>query len=301
MAAAQLQFDDHPVQPPGNALETIGLVPNGVRGGGRALTTRQNNEVGHHDHHHHHTHVDMIDIKCDSRGMLVTVEFSGPFDGIIYSKGHFGKSRCRYVEPGSGRSSYTFTIPLNDCGTTPSGGFGRTVDNVIEIWDTARKISCATTERKEKTVIFKPFVVDMLEVVNVPVSTGNVNCWMDIRRGEYPNVIKIGETLTILVYLKDEENLYDLRVRDCWAYDGEDYESPETNKLQLTDTEGCPKKQKLIHFWRRTYQTGKSGASVIAFNNITAFKFPDKMQVFLTCNIETVLGLRKWIVHRLTT
>jgi hypothetical protein len=59
---------------------------------------------------------------------------------------------------------------------------------VQEIWDTARKISCATTDRKEKTVIFQPFVVDMLEVVTVPVSTGTVDCWMDIQRGEFPNV-----------------------------------------------------------------------------------------------------------------
>jgi hypothetical protein len=54
-------------------------------------------------------------------------------------------------------------------------------------------------------------------------------------------IIKIGETLTILVYIKDNEKLYDIRVRDCWAYDGEDYESRDTHKLQLTDTEGCPK------------------------------------------------------------
>jgi hypothetical protein len=54
-------------------------------------------------------------------------------------------------------------------------------------------------------------------------------------------IIKIGETLTILVYIKDNENQYDISVRDCWAYDGEDYESPDTHKLQLTDTEGCPR------------------------------------------------------------
>jgi hypothetical protein len=43
------------------------------------------------------------------------------------------------------------------------------------------------------------------------------------------------------VYIKDNENQYDIRVRDCWAYDGEDYESRDTHKLQLTDNEGCPK------------------------------------------------------------
>lgn len=67
----------------------------------------------------------------------------------------------------------------------------------------------------------------MLEVVNVPTLTGAVECWMDIQRGTYPkisaipDIIKIGETLSVLVYLKDVKNEYDLVVRDCWAYDNE--------------------------------------------------------------------------------
>ena len=59
-----------------------------------------------------------------------------------------------------------------------------------EIWDIAQKVTCATADTNEKTVVFKPFVVDMLEVVSVPVSKGQVDCWMDIRRGAYPNVSK---------------------------------------------------------------------------------------------------------------
>lgn len=105
----------------------------------------------------------------------------------------------------------------------------------------------------------------MLDVVSVPVSgqQGSVECWMDIQRGQYPNVryfpsfcrlliffiqvspienvIKIGETLTILVYLRDQEGKYDISVRDCWAYDSEDYAGRDTSKLQLTDASGCPK------------------------------------------------------------
>lgn len=76
-------------------------------------------------------------------------------------------------------------------------------------------------------LLFQPFVVEMLEVVNVPTLTGAVECWMDIQRGTYPkisaipDIIKIGETLSVLVYLKDVKNEYDLVVRDCWAYDNE--------------------------------------------------------------------------------
>lgn len=39
----------------------------------------------------------------------------------------------RYVQAGGTKSSYSFVVPLHDCGTAPSGGFGRTVDNVIVI------------------------------------------------------------------------------------------------------------------------------------------------------------------------
>lgn len=36
---------------------------------------------------------------------------------------------------------------------------------------------------------FKPIVVDMLEVVSVPSGNqGTLQCWMDIQRGQYPNV-----------------------------------------------------------------------------------------------------------------
>jgi hypothetical protein len=56
------------------------------------------------------------------------------------------------------------------------------------------------------------------------------------------------------------------------------------------------RKPKLIGYWRRTSETGSSGASIIAYNNITAFKFPDKMQVYLTCNIE-VRNIQHYHIH----
>ncbi|GLH01931.1 Uncharacterized protein GBIM_07989, partial [Gryllus bimaculatus] len=209
-----------------------------------------------------------------------------PFDGVVFSKGHFDDPRSRYVAAGTNRAAYTFQIPLNGCGTTPGGGFGRTVDNVIviqsddtvqEIWDTARKLSCATANSKEKTVIFRPFVVDMLEVVTVPEAVGST--------APIEEIIKIGETLTILGVLKDNDNQYDVRVRRCWAYDNEDTR-PRTRTACSQQTTRVPKKRKLIGYWQRTHETGSSGASIIAYNNITAFKFSDRMQVFLTCNIE---------------
>lgn len=85
----------------------------------------------------------------------------------------------------------------------------------------------------------------MLEVVNVPTSNGGVDCWMDIQRGEYPqitpiaDIIKIGESLSVLVYLRDQKNEYDISVRDCWAYDNQDYSDGATGKIQLSTKNGC--------------------------------------------------------------
>jgi len=67
------------------------------------------------------------------------------------------------------------------------------------------------------------------------------NLFIFLQTAELIDSIKIGETLTVLVYLKDEANQYDLRVRDCWAYDSDQYDAPETSSLQLSDTDGCPK------------------------------------------------------------
>lgn len=103
----------------------------------------------------------------------------------------------RYVNAGGNDNVYTFIVPIRGCGSRPSCSICGSVDNILiiqtdddvqEIWDSARKITCETSVGGDKTVIFKPFVVDMLEVVNVPTQKGAVDCWMDIQSGSYPNV-----------------------------------------------------------------------------------------------------------------
>jgi hypothetical protein len=83
----------------------------------------------------------------------------------------------------------------------------------------------------------------VVQIVSIQLYSGNnINAKYDLlQTAPISEIIKIGETLTILVYIKDNDRQYDIRVRDCWAYDGEDYESPDTHRLQLTDSEGCPK------------------------------------------------------------
>lgn len=161
----------------------------------------------------------------------------------------------RYVTAGEHEESYNFVVPFEGCGSKPSCAICDSIDNILIIqqdeevqgeFDAARKISCSRTGiEEEKRIFFKPFIVEMLDVVTVPTNNGGVDCWMDIQRGVYPkltsigNVIKIGEELTVLVYLRDPKSEYDLTVRNCWAYDNEDFDDNTTGKVQLSDTQGC--------------------------------------------------------------
>lgn len=119
-------------------------------------------------------------------------------------------------------------------------------EEVQSAYDIARKVSCNRIGVDEaKKVYFKPFVVDMLDVITIPTENGSVNCWMDIKRGVFPqlspigNAIKIGEDLTVMVFLQDKQMEYDLSVRNCWAYDRSDFDGDKTGKVQLSDASGC--------------------------------------------------------------
>ena len=218
-------------------------------------------------------------------------------------------------------TSYSFKIPLKGCGTSKVNidieeesvdikGF----ENIIVIQnnphyqainDSVRMIVCRYTEqpmesrleREDKRVLFKPFTVDMLDVITVPMSglrdNHQVSCWMDITRGHFPDSkpidgpVKVGENLTMAIYIKDKRETTDLRVKDCFAYDSrEDAVRGGKPIIMLTSDQGCPLNHKLIDYWKTTTSTGSSGASVVAFTTISAFKFPEKENVFLSCNVE---------------
>lgn len=41
-----------------------------------------------------HTHIHKLDVDCSNSGIRVNLEFNEPFDGIVYSKGHFNDPKC---------------------------------------------------------------------------------------------------------------------------------------------------------------------------------------------------------------
>jgi len=247
-----------------------------------------------------------LQVQCEKTHMRVNIEFDRPFYGMIFSKGHYSDPNCVHVRPGSGQLSATFDVYLNSCGMTSSGntavggGFGQPspsgtfVENTIiiqydplvqEVWDQARRLRCTWYDYYEKSVTFRPFAVDMINAVTANFLGDNLQCWMQIQVGKGPwasevsGIVKIGQTMTMVLAIKDEENKFDMLVRNCVAHDG--VRAP----IQLVDQFGCVSRPKIMSRFQKVRNFGQS-ASVVSYAYFQAFKFPDSMNVHFQCVIQ---------------
>ncbi|KAJ8923853.1 hypothetical protein NQ315_010435 [Exocentrus adspersus] len=246
-----------------------------------------------------------LQVQCEKTHMRVNIEFDRPFYGMIFSKGFYSDSHCVHLKPGTGHLSATFEIFLNSCGMsssanhnaagygapTPSGSY---VENTIiiqydpyvqEVWDQARKLRCTWYDFYEKAVTFRPFQVDMLHAVTANFLGDNLQCWMQIQVGKGPwasevsGIVKIGQTMTMVLAIKDDENKFDMLVRNCVAHDG------KRAPIQLVDQFGCVVRPKIMSKFQKIKNFGPS-ASVVSFAYFQAFKFPDSMNVHFQCVIQ---------------
>lgn len=244
-----------------------------------------------------------LDVKCEKNGMKVFLQFDKPFYGIVFSKGHYSNSHCVHLPAGLGRNQATFDIGLHACGTagnTENGqygyesGAGNYFENIIviqydpqvqEVWDQARKLRCTWHDQYEKSVTFRPFPVDMLDVVRADFAGDNVGCWMQIQVGKGPwasevsGLVKIGQTMTMVLAIKDDETKFDMLVRNCMAHDG------KRAPIQLVDQRGCVTRPKIMSRFTKIKNFGAS-ASVLSYAHFQAFKFPDSMEVHFQCTIQ---------------
>lgn len=218
---------------------------------------------------------------------------------------------ARYVSENSGQSSYTFWISSSrSCGSlmgqVPGDASRTELSNTIivqndltiqEIWDVARTISCDWVDNYVKTVNFNPFTVGMLQSQEVRFQGDQpIECWMDLQLGKWPDIsdinsiVKIGDSLSLLVYARDNDFQYDVSVKDCYAFAGPDFDNPNTARLQLTDFDGCVIKDKLISQFYTAREVDGRGSIIVSYAFVNAFKFPDVMDVFMTCNVEICKG-----------
>ncbi len=216
----------------------------------------------------------------------------------------------------TGGLRYSFVVPMQSCGTSASTQqeqSGKVLSNIIviqndavvqEIWDSAQKISCQWTDRVTKTVSVRPLTIDMLETSESRLAKAKddeegIDVWMDLQQGRWPSTtpigdsaVRIGEQLTLMIGLNDPEGKMDLLVRDCYAHSTLDPADPSAFRVQLTDFEGCVIKTKLLGPFQhqRPTEGSKYAGSTLKTSLLSAFSFPDNVQVFTSCNVEVCKG-----------
>lgn len=92
-------------------------------------------------------------------------------------------------------------------------------------------------------------------------------------------IVKIGQTMTMVLAIKDEENKFDMLVRNCFAHDG------KRGPIELVDKSGCITRPKLMSKFTKIKNFGSS-ATVLSYAHFQAFKFPDSMEVHFQCTIQ---------------
>lgn len=216
--------------------------------------------------------------------------------------------KCIHLPPNSGQTSVNFDIHLGKCGMTSSDATGLQtlnqqqqqqpnglyIENTIiiqydplvqEIYDQARKLRCTWYDYYEKSVTFRPYNVDMLDAVTANFLGDNIQCWMQIQVGKGPwssevaGIVKIGQTMTMVLAIKDDENRFDMLVRNCVAHDG------KHQPIQLVDEYGCVARPKIMAKFQKVRNFGPA-ATVASYAHFQAFKFPDSMSVHFQCVIQ---------------
>lgn len=125
----------------------------------------------------------------------------------------------------------------------------------------------------------------MLNAVTANFLGDNLQCWMQIQVGKGPwasevsGIVKIGQTMTMVLAIKDDENKFDMMVRNCVAHDG------KRAPIQLVDERGCVTRPKIMGRFQKVKNFGSS-ASVVSYAYFQAFKFPDSMNVHFQCVIQ---------------
>merc|ERR1719382_702596 len=79
--------------------------------------------------------------------------------------------------------------------------------------------------------------------------------------------------------VKDDENKFDMMVRNCVAHDG------QRAPIQLVDEKGCVVREKIMSPFKKV-KNFDSTANVLSYAYFQAFKFPDSMNVHFQCVVQ---------------
>lgn len=250
--------------------------------------------------------VQYIEAECQDDFMKIRVGFNGSFAGLVYSAGYSYDPDCMYIN-GTGRDYYEFYIQLNRCGTLGRNGQhddSRKHPTKNLMWNTITvqynplieeeldehfKVTCEYGYDFWKTVTF-PFL-------DVEVATGNPvvftlqppECYMEIRAGYGANgarvsgPVRVGDPLTLLIYMRSAYDGFDIVVNDCVAHNG------ATKRIQLIDEFGCPVDDKLISRFRGSWsESGVFETQVYAY--MKTFRFTGSPALYIECDVRMCHG-----------
>ncbi|XP_013139847.1 PREDICTED: uncharacterized protein LOC106104359 [Papilio polytes] len=250
--------------------------------------------------------VQYIEAECQDDFMKIKVGFNGSFSGLVYSAGYSYDPDCMYIN-GSGREYYEFYIQLNRCGTLGRNGQHEDTKKhptknlmwntitvqynplIEEDLDEHFKVTCEYGYDFWKTVTF-PFL-------EVEVATGNPvvftlqppECYMEIRGGysatgaRIAGPVRVGDPLTLLIYMRSSYDGFDIVVNDCFAHNG------AGKRIQLIDESGCPVEEKLISRFRGSWsESGVYETQVYAY--MKTFRFTGSPALYIECDVRMCHG-----------
>ncbi|CAL7942155.1 unnamed protein product [Xylocopa violacea] len=101
---------------------------------------------------------DKIALSCEEKEMVVNLQMSGDFSGVIYTQGSFYSRQLPcFLDPVRGES-FTLNIPFDQCGTENIGGKYKNIlvlqhdDELITPGDAAFVLECDFSKSRELTV-----------------------------------------------------------------------------------------------------------------------------------------------------
>ncbi|XP_014665192.1 PREDICTED: uncharacterized protein LOC106807390 [Priapulus caudatus] len=301
------QYEQQPQQPPSYdelpredteyGYQTQPQQHGGYRSGANPFPRFENDKYGNKIENQ----VNDIQVQCDTnnRYMQVTLKFNKYFNGRVYTRGFFEAEKCQVY--GSGHDVVEFHFPIDGCGTEEiqEDGYGvkgsTRFQNVIvvmmtkdlailEAWDRAYKVSCLFEAPEPKqmsaginlpTLSATPVPEQQIRVPDVRIKVVEGKDIM----APSSNGLVVGDYGTLVVLLDDNSN-YDIFVSSCVAHDG--YGKYE---VLLIDDSGCAIVPKIIEQLQKV-RIGHSQEQTVMFAHFHAFKFPDKQNVYFTCNVQ---------------
>ncbi|XP_053608213.1 uncharacterized protein LOC128674014 [Plodia interpunctella] len=257
-------------------------------------------------HRTNSSRVQYIEAECQDDFMKIRVGFNGSFAGLVYSAGYSYDPDCMYIN-GTGRDYYEFYIQLNRCGTL--GRNSQHDDNRKHptknlMWNTitVQYNSLIEEEQDEHFKVTCEYGYDFWKTVTFPfldveVATGNPvvftlqppECYMEIRSGygatgaRVSGPVRVGDPLTLLIYMRSAYDGFDIVVNDCFAHNG------ATKRIQLIDEYGCPVDDKLISRFRGSWsESGVFETQVFAY--MKTFRFTGSPALYIECDVRMCHG-----------